>query len=229
MAALQSRLEWRYSSELATHRHAKTSVSLLRREMIDEESELLFDAHTSREFSSSKKSGLSAAEKGLAHHAFLEMVALDKILMPSGLHDEAKRLCAEQRLTREEVACLNFEALGAFWESDVGRAFLAHADCVRRELPFTARFNATELGAAFEGLTSEFVVVQGVIDLAAVLPDEIWLLDFKTDAQGGTPEKVHQYRPQLELYARAISRIYGKPVTRSWLHFLSTHENVAVT
>ena len=229
MAALQSRLEWRYSSELATRRHAKTSVSLLRREMIDEESELLFDAHTSREFSSSKKSGLSATEKGLAHHAFLEMVALDKILMPSGLHDEAKRLCAEQRLTREEVACLDFEALGAFWESDVGRAFLAHADCVRRELPFTARFNATELGAAFEGLTSEFVVVQGVIDLAAVLPDEIWLLDFKTDAQGGTPEKVHQYRPQLELYARAISRIYGKPVTRSWLHFLSTHKNVAVT
>ena len=31
-------------------------------------------------------------------------------------------------------------------------------------------------------LQDEFVIVQGVADLVALLPEEIWLVDFKTDA-----------------------------------------------
>lgn len=226
LAALRSRLEWQYPSASATRSHAKTSVSLLRRQMIDEESEPQFDAVA--KFSPRKKSGLSAAEKGLAHHAFLEMVSLDKVATRSALQGEARRLCSEGSFTAEEAACLDWEALEGFWTSDIGRQFLARVDCIRRELPFTARFTTEELGKAFEGVTGEFVVVQGVIDLAVVLPNEIWLLDFKTDSAADIADKVRQYRPQLDLYSRAISRIYNKPVTKAWLHFLSARQTIQV-
>ena len=70
--------------------------------------------------------------------------------------------------------------------------------------------------------------MQGAVDMAAILPGEIWLADFKTDsfAPEVLPQKVAFYRPQLELYAKALARIYRRPVTRSWLCFLRLSEVV---
>jgi ATP-dependent exoDNAse (exonuclease V) beta subunit len=111
---------------------------------------------------------------------------------------------------------------------------LARLPALRRELAFTARLDAAELGlgaAQFAGAgAGEFVVVQGVIDLAAILPEEIWLLDFKTDhfPSRELNQKIQHYRPQIELYASALSRIHLRPVTRRWLHFLAHRYTVKV-
>ncbi len=223
--ALRARLEGRYPAQAATCRPAKVSVSSLRREM-EEESARLFEVSPRMGLGLKKSGKLSAAEMGSAHHAFLEMVALDCVGSVAGLKAEGERLCREQRLTGEQAGSLDFEALAQFWSSEVGRTFLARRPGLRRELAFTARFGARELeglSKTAQDLGEEFIVVQGVIDLAAILPEEIWLLDFKTDRVkgGNVEEKVKQYRPQLELYSRAISAIYRKPVTRSWLYFLS--------
>jgi ATP-dependent helicase/nuclease subunit A len=76
----------------------------------------------------------------------------------------------------------------------------------------------------------EFIVVQGIADLVVVSPAELWLLDFKTDQvrEAGLNEKVKAYRPQLELYALALSRIYRRPVSERWLHFLSLGRTIRV-
>ena len=76
----------------------------------------------------------------------------------------------------------------------------------------------------------EFVVVQGFADLAVILPEEIWLVDFKTDHvdRGELAAVVKFYEPQLKLYALALGRIYRRRVTESWLHFLSLQQSVAV-
>ena len=65
-------------------------------------------------------------------------------------------------------------------------------------------------------------------DLAVILPREIWLVDFKTDAlkPDELADKVRLYTPQLKLYALALARIYGRPVTECWLHFLARAESV---
>jgi len=75
----------------------------------------------------------------------------------------------------------------------------------------------------------EFVVVQGVADLAVILPEAIWLVDFKTDrvSAGELPERARLYAPQLKLYARALSQIYRRPVTECWLYFLRPREGCA--
>jgi ATP-dependent helicase/nuclease subunit A len=77
----------------------------------------------------------------------------------------------------------------------------------------------------------EFVVVQGVADLAVVMPKEIWLVDFKTDSLEGTTASVaaKDYQVQLNLYACALSAIYKRLVTRKILHFLSVSESVELT
>ena len=81
------------------------------------------------------------------------------------------------------------------------------------------------------GLENELVVVQGVADLVVLLPEEIWLVDFKTDDldAGEVPARTKIYTPQLRLYARALAKIYSRPVSGCWLHFLSQNQSVPIS
>jgi ATP-dependent helicase/nuclease subunit A len=149
------------------------------------------------------------------------------------LRAEAERMVAEGILATEEVNWLNFTSLLKFWQSEVGKRIQANRPNVRRELAFTARFSPAELPAQSPGakeMENEFVVVQGVADVAVMLAKEIWLLDFKTDrvTAGELKLKTEIYQPQLNLYARALERIYQKPVTERWLHFLACSETVGL-
>jgi ATP-dependent helicase/nuclease subunit A len=128
---------------------------------------------------------------------------------------------------------LDLGAVAAFWKSGPGRKIRAQPpDCVRRELAFTAKFSPAEVDSILgkkntpPGLENEFVVVQGVADLVVLLPREIWLVDFKTDESKSAElaERSRHYEPQLKLYAGALSRIYSRPVTNCWLHFLAARE-----
>jgi ATP-dependent helicase/nuclease subunit A len=231
---LRERLTWQYKFLAETRQPAKVSVTTLRRQIVDEESEQWFRPKFPR--NDKRRGGLPAEQIGLTHHAFLQWVALDKTQTVAALKAEASRLESLQLLGKEEINSLDFDALGAFWQSDTGRQLLGQSEFIFREIPFTARFTGADLqqlGAAeFAGVgPDEFVVVQGAIDLAAILPKEIWLVDFKTDhfPAGELDEKIKSYRPQLALYAQAIERIYRRPVTRRWLHFLSQRQTVMLS
>ena len=232
-------LEWQYPVSPATKYKAKSSVTALRREAeeLDDEAEKLFPAKRPAAIQPRKaKSGrrkLSASEIGEAHHKFLQKVALEKTGDGATLNTEADRLEREKILSEEERAALDLEAVADFWNSEAGGKICAHAAFVKRELPFTAKFSPAELagilGKAPEaGLENEFVVVQGVADLVVLLPGEIWLVDFKTDAvrADALTEKVKNYAPQLKLYAAALTKIYSQPATHCWLHFLALRRTV---
>jgi ATP-dependent helicase/nuclease subunit A len=234
---LRLRLEWNYPFQAATQQKAKSSVTALRREAedLDDEAEELLAGPAPRRTARNLKSQfsklkLSAAEIGAAHHKFLQHVALDKT---GDLAAEADRLARGNYLSADERAVLDLAMLAAFWNSPLGKKIVAHAASVRRELPFTARFSPAEIaaitGAKIENrLEDEFVVVQGVADLAVLRPEEIWLVDFKTDEVGKSelPEKTKIYKPQLQLYAAALEKIFARNVTLRALHFLSVRRTV---
>ncbi|MGO9478265.1 MAG: helicase-exonuclease AddAB subunit AddA [Limisphaerales bacterium] len=229
---LQERLAREYPFAAATRRAAKSSVTALRRqaaEGLDGEAEPAFEPRTfARAGRQSPRGGLSAADTGMAHHKFLQHVALENTHDIAALELEAGRLEREKILSAAERAALNLNDIAAFWNSAPGQKIRAQAAHVRRELPFTARFSPLELEAvtgvkSAPELADEFIVVQGVADLVALLPGEIWLVDFKTDAirKDGLRDKIKTYAPQLKLYARALEKIYSRPVTARWLHFLA--------
>lgn len=60
-------------------------------------------------------------------------------------------------------------------------------------------------------------LVQGVID-CCFIEDGAWvLLDYKTDG-GEAAEAIARHRPQVELYAQALSQITGLPVRERALY-----------
>jgi len=238
---LYERLAWQYPHAAATHEPAKTSVSLLRRRLVDEtEARPLFKFQINspkprvQNFDGRFSDPISAAEIGTAHHNFLRLVSLERTKTVTELEKEARRMQEEGTLSPEETAHLDLAALTAFWQSDTGREIQARAKQVRRELPFTARFSPEELARTVTRtsglLEREFVLVQGIADLVVLLPEEIWLVDFKTDHFEVTAlaEKVKLYEPQLRLYALALGRVYHRPVTRLQLYFLAIQRAVPV-
>jgi ATP-dependent helicase/nuclease subunit A len=178
---------------------------------------------------------LSAAEVGRVHHQFLQRICLDQAGSAAALREEAGRLQQAGHLSLEQAAVLDYESLARFWNSDLGKRIRARSALVRRELAFTVRFSPAELASLLgqpldTSLTGELILVQGVADLAVIAPEAIWLVDFKTDQLNAheLASRVKAYEPQVRLYARALSLIYHRPVTESWLYFLSLNQAVPV-
>ncbi len=236
--ALQNRIEWVYPFSAAASEPAKTSVSALRRQanQLEEEGQPLFRLRDKRTVPEIMARELSASEAGTAHHTFLEFVSLEKMGNETDLRQEAERIGQGGILSAKEIAALNFAAIASFWNSVVGKQIFGHAEDVHREHPFTSRLDGNDfaklnLGKNVEALTGEFVVLQGVIDIAVILPKEIWLLDFKTDqmTESDLETRTEYYRQQVILYSDALGKIYQRPVTRRWLHFLALQKTVSVS
>lgn len=111
------------------------------------------------------------------------------------------------------------ERLYAFFSSDLGSR-LCDGQNVLREFKFSILDDAS---AYDDDLLGEKVLLQGVVDCALVDPDGIIILDFKTDrVNEETIAAVSEgYRPQVEVYAQALSRIYELPVKEKALYFFS--------
>src|SRR6185312_3692336 len=171
---LRQRLETQYPFAAATDEPAKTSVSALRRRAMEtmeqEETVEIFRPRirTAKTGNPDTTKNLAAkagsADIGTAYHRFLERVAFDQLGSANALRAEADRMVGEGVLLPEEMKWLNFDSLFEFWRSDFGRKILAHAQYVRRELAFTARFSPAELPAEAKpadeaALKDEFVIV----------------------------------------------------------------------
>jgi ATP-dependent helicase/nuclease subunit A len=79
-----------------------------------------------------------------------------------------------------------------------------------------------------EGLAGdEFIIVRGAVDLAVILPNEIWVVDFKTDTTD-VDHALRIYTPQVQLYGLALERIYQRPAAL-YLHFLTLKQTVQVS
>ena len=226
---LLNRISSAYPHGEATREPAKTSVSALRRRM--EETEEAFPWFR---VTSEGNAAVSARELGNAYHAVLEMLRVESAADIDVVRSTAQELVDRGLITAQHAAGLDLAAIADFWKSEVGSEIRQHAAQVHRELPFTARFTPAELAAA--GLSrfaeaTEFVVLQGVVDLAVLLDNEIWVLDFKSDAvrPDAVAEREAHYRAQITIYARALARIYGRPVTRAWLHFLAAGQTLPIS
>lgn len=243
--SLIERITWSYPHMDASRESAKASVTAIRRQFDEnaaEEALPLFRQRAKRVDASEPvaeartgSSRLTAAAIGNAHHAFLQHVSLDKTDSEENLQSEVERLIQLRALNREEAAALDLAALLSFWNSEMGAGIRERSESVRRELPFTARFSREEIQSLLTDAGSieaddEFVVVQGVVDLAILGDDTIEILDFKTDRmrESDLDRKQTIYGPQLKMYAAALHKIYGKHVTCASLHFLSLNRTVEV-
>ena len=157
---------------------------------------------------------VSGAARGTANHRFLSLVDLDAVsgaqpgTLLSLLAHERDRLREAGILSPDEAALLRIQSCAAFFESELGRRFLA-ASVRKREWSFNLRLRERPL------------LLQGVIDMTFLETDGWVIGDYKTDRIEDDDAFVARHRDQLRWYAEAVRRITGQPVKECWLWSLS--------
>ncbi len=173
-----------------------------------------------------KEKRRSGTEYGNAVHLALRYVNYAACDSAEGIRQEMERLVKAGTLTAEQAGMLDCETMAAFFASELGTKLRLGADHIRE-----FKFSVLDDGSYYnEALVGEEVLLQGVVDCAMIEEDGITVIDFKTDrvTEAGLDALVDRYEPQVRTYARALERIYCKPVKRTWLYFFSCNRFVPV-
>ncbi len=172
------------------------------------------------------ENGLTAAERGTAMHRFLQLANF--AAAEQNREQEIKRLEAAKLLSPVQAASVNRKELAKFFSSPLFARMRAAVQ-VLREYDFITAIPAGRFNSELEGaLAKEPVYLQGIADAVILQENSIEIVDYKTD-RGKTAQKLREvYENQLNLYAKAVQKRLGLPVTRLTIWSFALCEEVAV-
>ena len=136
------------------------------------------------------------------------------------------RLTERHLLTPAQAAAIPVWELERFLRSPIAEE-LRGAETLLREYRFTVLLPALALSE--DAAAEDHVLLQGIVDCCFGGKDgPLTVLDFKTDRVKGEELRLRaeRYRPQLEAYSGALSRVLERPVERRILCFLHAGETV---
>ena len=170
------------------------------------------------------KTALTGAERGTALH--LVMQDLDFFCEPDeqSVRAQIEAMRAQRKLTDEQAKAADVHAIVRFLRSDLA-ARIRKSEQVEREY----RFSLLRPVRDFSSLDADdSVLLQGVVDCFFEEDGELVVVDFKTDhvSRAQLDERAEHYRPQLEAYSMALTRVMGKKVKEKVLYFFSAGEEV---
>lgn len=230
MQSLQAGLSFRYPWPEATFAPSKQTATQRKGREKDIESaeyaprdEKIRRTWRSAAFDGKKSDG---RDSGNAYHGVMEHIRYEACGSAAGVDAEIRRLVQENFITPEQAQLVDSARIAAFFETELGQK-LAHCQAVR-EFKFSVLDDGENYG---QGLSGEKVLLQGVVDCAIIEPDGITIVDFKTDrvTEQTLSAIAEHYRPQVEAYANAMARIYGRPVKEACLYFFSASKLVSLS
>ncbi len=178
------------------------------------------------EFLQAEEMRIGGAAFGTLMHSVMQKLRLDGAMDKADIEGQLDAFAADGTLTEEERRAVRIRPIAKFFAAPLGIRMKA-AKWRWREQSFSLLIPASEMDA--RASEQDEIFVQGVIDAFFEDADgRMVLLDYKTD-QGTTPEQIkNRYRPQLELYARAIRTITGKEVDETYIYRLSDGDTIAL-
>ena len=209
-------LSYRYPYSQATRIPSKITATQLKGRVMDQEVSQYAEPDKTiprriRRPAFDREQG-SGVEYGKALHLVMQYIRYESCTDEDGVKAEIQRLLDEQFLSPRQASIVDFKKIANFFSSAIGKKLRQAAEVLRE-------FKISVLQDA-ENLPGEKILLQGVVDCAIIEPDGITVIDFKTDRVRNCDVDllVRRYRPQVEAYAMAISRIYEKPVKKTLLY-----------
>lgn len=214
-------LSFRYPHEAATAAPSKQTATQLKGRAKDDEAAEFAPEPMSPKRKWRKPSFVETEADGKMYgnaiHAAMHFIRYCACGSVDAVREEVTRMVRERFLSEEQGQMVDCEKIAAFFATPLGSRIRCGKN-VLREFKFTILNDGSE---ADPSLAGEQILLQGVVDCALVEDDGITVLDFKTDHV--TPNSIdlaaERYRPQVQSYAKALTRIYGKPVKSVFLYF----------
>ncbi len=101
---------------------------------------------------------------------------------------------------------------------------------VEREVLSTIDFECGRAAGGCEYESSDFVLIQGIIDVYFEEEDGIVLVDYKTDSVGTLDEEglIRRYQEQINYYERALNQLLNKTVKEKIIYSFSLGKEIKV-
>lgn len=200
---LDRRFSYRYPYATA-HIPAKLSVTEINKNLADELSEKVAPLEETRIeplFISGPKP--DALRYGTLLHKFCQYADLSR---PA--EEQLRRLREDGVFSQQEADAVNIADLEKFRSSRLFGEVVKKCVRLHREEHFVVRIPAAVYDAAAS--EEEYILMQGAMDMVCEFEDHVAVVDFKS----GSDERrlLQTYSAQLQCYAYAAQRLYGKPV-----------------
>lgn len=162
---------------------------------------------------------LDGKKVGNVMHKVMEHICYQKCRDIASVRSEIERMEKESYITQQEAELVDADQILTFFTTEVGRKLRLCKE-VLREFKFSVLVDASEY---FDGVVDDKILMQGVIDCAMIEDDGLTIIDFKTDriADDLVESAVESHHLQVEIYAKALSRIFQKPIKAKYLYFFS--------
>ena len=180
----------------------------------------------------------TSVETGLAYHAFLERTDFSALYTENGerIDDEAMRAWIQIRL--EELLRENSEDFVHLLDAEKLQRILTNPifgqlqdKRLYKEQTFLVSLLVKDTYAHYVNLENfvgeEEMIFQGAIDLLAIGQDEAWVIDYK-DSVKSAETLIATYKPQLELYRMAVSKITKFPKDKVRCFIINLHRGFQV-
>jgi ATP-dependent helicase/nuclease subunit A len=169
---------------------------------------------------------VSGSRYGTAMHTIMQHLQFSACNDIQQLELQLQRLVDEGHITAQLAQNVDLYDILRFFQTDVGRRLQAGTNCIR-EFKFSILDDACRYVPNTEG---EKILLQGVVDCALIEDCGITVVDFKTDHVNldTLQNSVDRYRSQVQTYAYALGKIYGRPVLNAYLYYFRIGKLVSV-
>ena len=233
---VEAKLSWEYLWDLGGKTKQKYTVTELKKQRMQEETEYGEDLYPQTEpvpvlpqFVEKTKEKTGAA-RGTLYHRMMECMDWDKVAEKQTLQavkEEMARLESFGKLTKEEKKSIRPSDFLTFARSDLAKRMQKAKERgqLYREQPFVIGVPGTEVDGTDQ---EELVLIQGIIDVYFYEGDEVVVVDYKTDRVSQEEELRERYRMQLSYYERALEMVTGKKVKERLLYSFALGKEVEI-
>lgn len=166
---------------------------------------------------------LKPTARGTATHKVMEHFDFENA---NNVEAELDRLYEWQFISEAQREAVDVDAIRKFFASDLFKR-IKNADLVKREMRFITEESANKFAQIKnEHLEDEKIIIQGAVDLCFIENGEIVLLDFKTDRVEKADELKEAYSEQLNIYAKAVEKIFEKKVKERIIYSFNLNKEI---
>ena len=225
-------INWEYKNKLATMLPIKSTVSKIKEmknediEFLDLNNKEIGIAEIIPEFMKEEEK-ITGARRGTLMHLFLQKLDLKKQYTQEQLEELKEELIAKNLINKEEAQYINIGKIMLFLKSELARKIM-NAKTIEKEKAFCMKIDAKEV---FKEANSETILVQGIIDLYAIMQDDnIVLVDYKTDFVeiGEEDVLIKKYINQLKIYKKALEGALNKTVNQVYIYSLYLNKEIKI-
>lgn len=216
-------LKYRYPFDGATKIPTKITPSQLKHE--PEKNKTAALDNPKKKLSDTALFKKSPVLAGIAAHRVMQYIDFSKCAGVGEIADEISRLVSDGFISKDDYNLVDPNKISRFFNTDFARRMLL-SENILREFKFSLLFDSEEF---YPDVRNEKILMQGVIDCAFETADGFVIIDFKTDrVRGDTQALSKMYKPQLDMYSKALTELTKKKVLSRYIYFFDADILVAV-